>query len=159
MFFLNDDDDLMRAALLDNVSHRNLRLQTRLDAAWGDAASAVPTVPAEFKQVEAHFPIVFQQSTDAGGFQPVALLGLLESRSSFLGLREGGVWEAGPFALGAWSANPCWWAETVKAGLCMSTWTARDPELRARASHLFLPNGGQSPLCWSGAFRCLQALA
>ncbi|MFY7863571.1 SapC family protein [Roseateles sp.] len=134
----------MRASLLDNVSHRDLRLQTRLDAAWGDAASAVPTVPAEFKRVQAHFPIVFQQSTESGGFQPVALLGLMEARSSFLGLREGGTWEADhlPWALER---------QPLLVGRDGEGWVVHidldSPRLsESQGEPLFLPNGGQSPL-------------
>lgn len=131
----------MRAALLDNVTHRDLRLQTRLDAAWGDAVSAVPTVPAEFKQMQAHFPIVFQQSGDASRFQPVALLGLLESRSSFLGPRG---WEAGhlPWALER---------QPLLVGRDGEGWVVHidldSPRLSlSEGAPLFLPNGGQSPL-------------
>ncbi|MCV2365108.1 SapC family protein [Paucibacter sp. DJ1R-11] len=130
----------MRPVLLDNVNHADLRLQTRLDASWGDAASAVPTVPAEFRQMQAHFPIVFQES--AGGaarFQPVALLGLFESHNQFLGPQG---WQAGhlPWALER---------QPFLVGRDGEEWVVHvdldSPRLsRSEGEPLFLPQGGQS---------------
>lgn len=129
----------MRAALLDNLSHRDLRLQTQLNPEWGDAVGAVPTVPAEFKLVQAHFPIVFQQSSDAARFQPLALLGLSQPRSSFLGPRG---WEAGhlPWALER---------QPLLVGRDGEEWVVHidldSPRLSlSQGEPLFLPHGGQS---------------
>jgi len=135
----------MRAVLLDNVNHADLRLQTRLDASWGDAAAAVPTVPAEFRQMQAHFPIVFQES--AGGaavrFQPVALLGLFEQRNRFLGPQ-------------GWSAGHLPWAlerQPFLVGRDGEEWVVHvdmdSPRLSRKEGEgepLFLPQGGQSEL-------------
>jgi hypothetical protein len=74
---------MTRPALLDNVTHRHLRVHTGRSAALGDARQSVLALPAEFRQLQAHFPIVFQH-VEGGGFQPVALFGLEEGQNVFL---------------------------------------------------------------------------
>jgi len=133
----------MRPVLLDNVNHADLRLQTRLDASWGDAASAVPTVPAEFRQMQAHFPIVFQESGPGAParFQPVALLGLFEQHNQFLGPQ-------------GWLAGHLPWAlerQPFLVGRDGEEWVVHvdmdSPRLsRSEGEPLFLPQGGQSEL-------------
>lgn len=75
---------MTRPALLDNVSHRHLRVHTQRSAALGDARQSVLALPAEFRQLQAHFPIVFQLVEGDAGFQPVALFGLEEGQNLFL---------------------------------------------------------------------------
>lgn len=78
---------MTRPALLDNVTHRNLRIRTERSAALGDARQSALALPAEFRHLQAHFPIVFQLvEGDAAnaGFQPVALFGLEEGQNLFL---------------------------------------------------------------------------
>jgi len=73
----------MTPALLDNVTHRHLRLHTERAAHLGDARQFALALPAEFRQLQAHFPIVFQSVGDAD-FQPIVLLGLEEGQNLFL---------------------------------------------------------------------------
>lgn len=73
---------MTRPALLDNVTHRHLRVRTERAAALGDARQSALALPAEFRQLQAHYPIVFQ-SVD-GGFQPIALFGLEDGQNLFL---------------------------------------------------------------------------
>ena len=130
----------MRPTLLDNVSHKDLRLQTRLDPAWGDAVTAVPTVPDEFRLIQAHFPIVFQPASD-GSFQAVVLLGLGEDRNRFLTPR-------------GWAAHHLPWAlerQPLLVGRDGEGWVVHidldSPRLSlTEGEPLFLPQGGQSPL-------------
>lgn len=74
----------MKPALLDNVTHRHLRVHTERSAALGDARQSVLALPGEFRQLQAHFPIVFQLVEGDAGFQPVALFGLEEGQNLFL---------------------------------------------------------------------------
>ncbi|MCF8203456.1 MAG: SapC family protein [Methylotenera sp.] len=74
----------MTPALLDNVTHRHLRIHTDRSAAHGDARQSCLALPAEFRQLQAHFPIVFQLVEGDAGFQPVALFGLEEGQNLFL---------------------------------------------------------------------------
>lgn len=76
--------------LLNNIDHKDLRIDIAHAAALGDAVMSAPTFPAEFRNVQAHYPIVFRKSGDAG-FQPVALFGLHEGSNLFL---DGDRWDA-----------------------------------------------------------------
>ena len=71
-------------ALLNNVAHKDLRVITRRAAEYGDDVMAVLTFPAEFRNVQAHFPIVFTKSAE-GVFSPLALFGFREKQNLFLG--------------------------------------------------------------------------
>ena len=81
-----------RTVLLNNVDHHDLRVVTRRGAEFGDDVMAVTTFPAEFRQLQAHHPIVFRKTPDGTGFEPVALLGLQEGQNLFL--RPDGRWDA-----------------------------------------------------------------
>jgi hypothetical protein len=76
--------------LLTNTEHRDLRLITTRGAAYGDDAMYAMTFPAEFRNVQAHYPIVFGQGRD-GTFTPLALFGFRDKQNLFL---RDGKWEA-----------------------------------------------------------------
>ncbi|SEO53099.1 SapC protein [Duganella sp. CF517] len=80
-----------KPVLLNNVEHKNLRVITRRGARFGDAQMAAPTFPAEFRNIQACYPIVFRQTTDGLGFEPIALLGFQEGENLFL---QGERWDA-----------------------------------------------------------------
>lgn len=69
--------------LLNNVDHKDLRVITRRGAAYGDNLMLAVTFPAEFRTLQAHYPIVFRKSA-AGAFEPVALFGFQEGENLFL---------------------------------------------------------------------------
>jgi hypothetical protein len=75
---------MQKLELLNNVTHKDLRVITRRGEQWGDAVMSCPATPAEFRALQAHYPIVFQQNAE-GQFQPLALLGLQEGQNLFLG--------------------------------------------------------------------------
>ncbi|WP_269533658.1 SapC family protein [Chitinimonas sp. BJYL2] len=131
----------MRAELLNNVQHQHLRLRTDVSAALGDAVVSVPTIPAEFRALQAHYPIVFQPSNDSAGFQPVAMLGLQEGQNLFLGPQG---WEAHhlPYAIER---------QPLLVGRDGDEWLVHidldSPRLsETDGEPLFLPHGGQSEL-------------
>ncbi|WP_133501587.1 SapC family protein [Cognatilysobacter terrigena] len=80
-----------RPVLLNNVDHAELRIDTRHAAELGDDVMVALTFPAEFRDVQAHYPIVFAKTPDGRTFQPVALLGLCEGENLFL---DGDRWDA-----------------------------------------------------------------
>jgi len=80
-----------KPVLLNNVEHKNLRVITRRGARFGDAQMAAPTFPAEFRNIQACYPIVFRKTTDGPGFEPIALLGFQEGENLFL---QGERWDA-----------------------------------------------------------------
>ena len=81
---------MARHAQLNNIDHRDLRVVTERGAAWGDDIMSALTFPGEFRNLQAHYPIVFQKSAD-GSVQPVALLGFQPGQNLFLDERG---WDA-----------------------------------------------------------------
>lgn len=81
---------MARHAQLNNIDHRDLRVVTERGAAWGDDVMSALTFPGEFRNLQAHYPIVFQKTAD-GSFQPVALLGFQTGQNLFL---DGRGWDA-----------------------------------------------------------------
>jgi SapC len=97
-------------ALLTNTEHRDLRVITARAAAYGDDVMYSLTFPNEFRNVQAHYPIVFAKSRE-GSFAPLALFGFREKQNLFLG---DGRWDASylplmierqPFLIGASSTG------------------------------------------------------
>src|SRR6185437_6339382 len=74
-----------QAVLLNNVEHKDLRVITRHGAQYGDDVSIAATFPAEFIQIQAHYPIVFRRGQDGSGFDAFALLGFTPGENLFLG--------------------------------------------------------------------------
>jgi hypothetical protein len=129
----------MNPVPLNNVDHQGLRVLTRRDAALGDAVMAAVTYPAEFRDVQAHYPIVFQKTEDGLGFQALALFGFERGENLFLDDRG---WHAAyvplaiqrePFLIGRGGETP-----TVHVDL-------DSPRLsRDEGEPLFRPHGGTS---------------
>jgi hypothetical protein len=71
-------------APLNNVAHKNLRIVTTRGAAYGDAVMSALTFPAEFRDLQACYPIVFAQD-GTGSYDAVALLGFEQGENLFLG--------------------------------------------------------------------------
>lgn len=76
--------------LLNNIDHHDLRIDTGRGAALGDAVMSAPTFPAEFRHLQADYPIVFQKTAE-GGFRPLALFGFHTGQNLFL---ADGRWDA-----------------------------------------------------------------
>jgi hypothetical protein len=77
--------------LLNNVDHKDLRVITRRSAEYGDNVAFAITFPSEFRDLQAHYPIVFRKSPDGATFEPIALFGFLDGENLFL-QRDG--WDA-----------------------------------------------------------------
>ncbi len=71
-------------ALLNNVDHQDLRIITTRSAALDDNVMFAVSFPAEFRSLQAHYPIVFRKTADATGFQPIALFGFQSGQNLFL---------------------------------------------------------------------------
>jgi hypothetical protein len=91
--------------LLNNIDHKDLRVVTARSAEYGDNVMSALTFPAEFRNIQAHYPIVFRKGAD-GQFQPLALFGFEENQNLFLGRRGWGAMylplmiERQPFLIG-----------------------------------------------------------
>ena len=77
-------------ALLNNTQHRDLRIIPKNGAQYGDDVMASVTFPAEFRNIQGHYPIVFTKSRE-GEFLPLALFGFREKQNLFL---TGEKWDA-----------------------------------------------------------------
>lgn len=76
--------------LLNNVDHKDLRVITTRGARYGDDVNYAITFPSEFRNIQAHYPIVFRKNAQAQ-FEPIALLGFQERQNLFLTQRG---WDA-----------------------------------------------------------------
>jgi hypothetical protein len=77
-------------AVLNNVEHKNLRIVTERSAEYGDAVMSALTFPAEFRELQGTYPIVFSRD-DNGDYTPLALFGFEPGENLFLGP---GGWDA-----------------------------------------------------------------
>lgn len=75
---------MQKLELLNNITHKDLRIITRRGAEWGDAVMSAPVTPDEFRSLQAHYPILFQRDAQ-GRFQPIVLFGLEDGENLFLG--------------------------------------------------------------------------
>ncbi len=71
-------------AVLNNIDHKDLKINTARSGAMGDAYMCVPTFPREFRAAQAHYPIVFSKNSNTGEYTPLALLGLEDGENLFL---------------------------------------------------------------------------
>jgi hypothetical protein len=74
---------MSKHVLLNNVDHKDLRIVTTRSAEYGDNVMLAATFPAEFRNLQAHYPIVFRKNAQ-GQFEPVTLLGFKEGQNLFL---------------------------------------------------------------------------
>lgn len=135
---------MTRPALLDNVTHRDLRVHAQRSAALGDARQSALALPAEFRQLQASFPIVFQLVEGDVGFQPIVLFGLEEGQNLFL--TDTG-WDApvvpmslqrDPFLIGRHADD------TLQLHIDLDSPRIVKPEEGEVGTALFMPHGGFS---------------
>jgi hypothetical protein len=130
---------MTHTVLLNNVDHQALRIITQRGAEYGDAVMAAVTFPAEFRHLQAHYPIVFRKSPDGTTFEPMALFGFEEGQNLFLSAQG---WDAAclplaverlPFYIGMDGDE-----RVLHIDLESPRVSTRDGEA------LFLPHGGSS---------------
>ena len=78
-------------AILTAEIHRDLRVSTHRSAAFGDEVMCCMTVPAEFRQVQNEYPIVFRMNAERDSFSAFALFGFENGENLFL---DGDRWAA-----------------------------------------------------------------
>jgi hypothetical protein len=130
---------MAKAVLLNNVDHKDLRVITGHGAQFGDAVMSTLTFPSEFRDLQAHYPIVFRKTLDGASFEPIALFGFQESENLFLGSDD---WDAPyvpllikrqPFLIGK-----------VGDELMMNIDLESAKISRTEGQPIFLPHGGNS---------------
>lgn len=95
-----------RHVMLNNVTHKDLRVITRHGAEFGDNVGSVLTFPTEYGDIQREYPIFFRKDPQSGEFQSIALLGFQQDENLFL---DDSGWNAayipailarGPFLIG-----------------------------------------------------------
>ena len=130
---------MQKPELLNNITHKDLRVITRRGAQWGDAVMSCVATPDEFRSLQAHYPIVFQKNAE-NQFQPMALFGLEEGQNLFLGTQG---WTA-PYLPLAMQREP-FMIGVAEDELRMLVDTA-SPRIStgAEGEAVFLPQGGNT---------------
>ena len=138
---------MARHVMLDNVTHKNLRVITRYGAEFGDPLGAVPTFPTEYGDVQREYPIFFRKEAN-GEFGSVAVLGFAKDENLFL---DATGWHAryvpgyiarGPFLIGFQEQRVD--GESRVAPVIHVDMD--DPRISTTEGEpVFLPQGGNSP--------------
>ncbi|MFT5923400.1 MAG: hypothetical protein ACI9LE_000380 [Paraglaciecola sp.] len=70
--------------LLNSVDHKDLKIVTERSQKYGDNMWYSLTFPAEFKSVQAYYPIFFNKDSNTGQFISVAIFGFQDQENLFL---------------------------------------------------------------------------
>jgi hypothetical protein len=133
--------------LVNNIAHKNIKVNTKASAQFGDNLWFALTFPDEFRAIQNHYPIFFQKNSDTGQFMPIALLGVKQNENLFL--TEQG-WDASyipatikrqPFAIGHQEQSQGGKTELTRV-LTIDMESPRVNETEGEA--LFLEYGGNS---------------
>lgn len=82
---------MSKNVLLDNVTHKDLKIITKREAIYGDDLWHATIVPREFRQVAANYPIVFRKIAATNQFEAVALFGFEAKENLYL---DANGWQA-----------------------------------------------------------------
>jgi hypothetical protein len=138
---------MTNAVMLDNVTHKDLRVRTGYSAEFGDNINLAPVFLTEFAFVQREYPILFQKDSN-GDFESVALLGLDKGENLFLG--ESGwnaryvpaVQQRGPFLIGIHQDRP---EVSVNRGPMIHLNLDNPRISESEGEAVFMPHGGNSP--------------
>ena len=72
-------------ALLDNVTHKDLRINKQYSPGHGYDVNVARVFPVEFQQLQNEYPLFFTRNPESGSFEAVALLGFSEGENLYLG--------------------------------------------------------------------------
>src|SRR5580692_7126707 len=75
--------------ILNNLTHRDVRVQAEASAKFGDNQRYVQVVITEFPLLVTHYPILFSKDTETGAFFCGAMLGIDEGENLFLNEGKG----------------------------------------------------------------------
>lgn len=141
---------MVKAEVLDNVEHRDLRLIERRAPEFGDAVNESVVFPSEIAELAREYAIYFRM-TQKDGPQAFALLGLDPGENLFL---RDGAWHArrlpammlrGPFMIGMRGTDD-------GAGQPVLMLNPDDARIsRTEGTPLFLAHGGRSAALERGA--------
>lgn len=151
---------MTNAVLLDNVTHKDLKVRTGYAAEFGDNINLVQVFPTEFAFVQREYPILFRKGV-SGDLEAVALLGLDKQENLFL---DGDGWGAryvpaiqrrGPFLIGV---HPNKDNKSAAEELMVHVDLDNPRISMTEGVPVFLKHGGNSPYL-ERATRMLQMIA
>jgi len=76
---------MSKAVLLNNVEHKDLKIDSKLSAEYGDNVNRTMAFATEFGDLQKEYPILFYKDPKAEAFQAHAILGLEKNENLFLG--------------------------------------------------------------------------
>jgi hypothetical protein len=82
---------MARHVLLDNVSHKNLRVRTGYRPGCGYDGNVARVFPSEFCELQREYPLFFVKDPASGHFESFALLGFSEGENLYL---DANGWDA-----------------------------------------------------------------
>jgi hypothetical protein len=139
---------MVKHVLLDNVSHKDLKVRTTYEPGHGYDANVARVFPSEFCQLQREYSLFFIKDTESGHFESIALLGFAEGENLYL---DASGWDASyvplsvqrqPFLIGFQTQEvdglPAQ-APVIHIDLDHPSVSETDGEA------LFLPHGGLSP--------------
>ena len=137
---------MTNSVLLNNVTHKDLRVKTGYSAEFGDSINSCIVFPTEFAYVQREYPIVFRRDTQ-GDLQPIALLGFDADENLFLD--ENGwnaryvpaIQQRGPFMIGL----PKGGSVEDRPGAMINIDLDHPRISQTEGEPVFLPQGGNSP--------------
>lgn len=139
---------MARYELLNNETHRHLRVAVGYGPEFGDAVGAVPAFPTEFAELLRDYPILLKRNAEDSAWEAFALLGLDQDENLFV---QDGRWQAGylpgyvakgPFLIG-FQGRVEHGREILEPVIHVDM---DHPRVRAPDGvPVFLPQGGQSP--------------
>lgn len=134
---------MVNNVMLDNVSHKDLKIITRRGASYGDNIRAALAVPSEFRRLVADYPIMFRKNPETGGFETVVLCGFEENENLFL---NNNGWDASYIPMSV---------ERIPFAIGYSGQVERQPVIHVDMDHprvnysdgeaVFLEHGGNAP--------------
>lgn len=133
--------------LLDNITHKDMRIRTQHGAAYGDNVGLVPAFPTEFADVQREYPIFFRRDAK-GEYYAVALLGFAPDENLYLqedrwdAVYVPGIVARGPFLIGFQNVQEGGEARS-KAVVHVDMDNPRVNE--TEGERVFLDQGGYSP--------------
>lgn len=99
-------EDMANLVSLNNVEHKDLKVNVEYSPVYGHAVGCVTVLPTEFADIQKEYPIFFQRDSQSNKIQAVALVGISPDENLFL---EDGIWRGryvpaviakGPFVIG-----------------------------------------------------------
>ena len=139
---------MVKHVLLDNVSHKNLKVRTGYQPGHGYDANVARGFPAELCQLQREYPLFFIKDPASGHFETIALLGFSEGENLYL---DASGWDAEyvplsvqrqPFLIGFQTQE----VDGMPTQVPVMHIDLDHPSVNETAGEaLFLPHGGLSP--------------